>query len=189
MERQPDSRDGTARRQSLVSDDRGFGIQIDFLTGSTIYVGVWMLFLALSISVLAGLSPPATADRVAAERAADTLADDILVENPNDVTLDRTCTEAFFSQNAPGGCGYDSNWGTGSESYLESALHLSTKQIHVEISDTSGTVQSINGDSLELGSAVPDDNENVEGWERQGALDYDGDGTAEWVIIDVRVWS
>jgi hypothetical protein len=173
----------------LSDDTRGFGIQIDFLTGATVYIAAWILFLALSIQVLGGFTPPATGDRVAAERASDTLVDDLLATSPNAVTLDRACTEAFFAKSAPGSCGYDPTWSSGGSDYLEEALAISTKAINVKIRDTSGNIQSINGQSLELGESIPDDNENVEGWERQGTLDYNGDGTAEWVIIDVRVWS
>jgi hypothetical protein len=183
------SASGSPTRRTLANDSRGFGIQIDFLTASTIYIAAWVLFLTVSISVLSGLAPPATANRIAAERGADTLADDLLVSDPNKVIIDRACTEAFFTQNSPGGCGYNPNWGTGSGSYLEAALHLSEKNINVNIRDTSGSIQSINGAQLQLGDRVPGDGENVEGWERQAALDYDGDGTVEWVVIKVRVWS
>jgi len=188
MLRRNTSRENTSPAPAWAGGTRGFGIQIDLLTGATVYIAAWVLFLTLSVGVLGGLASPATADRVAAERAADSVADDLLVSEPNAVTLDRSCTEAFFGQKSPGGCGFDSNWGAGSASYLESALSLNTKQINIQISDTSGSVQSINGQQLAIGTEVPADNADVEGWERQGTLDYNDDGTAEWVIIDVRVW-
>lgn len=170
-------------------DDRGFGTQIDFLSASTIYLSAWVLFLVMSMSVVGGLAPPDTADKVSAERGADRLADDLLATGASEPSWDRTCTEAFFAESAPGSCGFDSAWGSGHRSYLEDALSIHDVNIHVAIRDTSGSIQSIGGTDLEAGNDLPSGSGDVYGWDRHGALDYDSDGTDDWVVVEVRVWS
>jgi hypothetical protein len=159
----------------------------DMMVAFIILVTAVGVFTASGISFLGSVSAEDTSKKLAAHRAADRLADDLLVDEPMADSLDTTCTRKFFQKDTST-CGFDSSWTTGSGDYLENVFELSNTNIHVRIVDTSGSPAVVSGTTLTLGDTIPSSDDTVYKWERHVALDADGDSTLEWHTLKVYIW-
>lgn len=172
-------------------DNRALSTQLDFLFAMILYGGAAVLFLGVAAGLIYSAAGVDQTNRVVADRAADRLSDDLLVDVPNEAILNRTCTKAFFDKSASSGCGFVSSWSNTDqpEHYLNRALAVdNAKQINVTIRTTGGSIESIDGTRLALGESPPTDRSTVHGFHRQVGLDVNNDGAADWYRIEVKVW-
>jgi hypothetical protein len=172
-------------------DNRGLSSQVDFMVAVIIYVTAAVIALGASTALIYGSVGANPSNGIVADRAADRLADDFLVDNANDAILDRECTTAFFDKETPEGCGFESSWSSVDqpEHYLNRALAVEeAKQINVTIRTTSGSIETVDGTRLALGDEPPEDRSTVHGYHRQVGLDANDDGAAEWYRISVKIW-
>ena len=186
------SESGLQRRlRELKNDNRGQATQLDFLLSMTIRIVAITLFLAVSAALVYGMVGPNYTNKMVADRAADRLADDYLVNTPSDVLLERQCTKAFFAKTTPGTCGFEDSWTNVDqpEEYLNVALFVDEKrQINVTIENTAGSIASLDGTTLALGESPPQDYSTVYTYHRQVGLDANNDGAYEWYTLRVQVW-
>jgi hypothetical protein len=85
---------------------------MDFAVGIGIFLVALALVFGFLPSVFAPFQTQTGANAVTAERSADRLASDLLVEDPaRPVALNDTCTASFFNTSGsdPAGCRYDSD--------------------------------------------------------------------------------
>ncbi|MDS0243145.1 MULTISPECIES: hypothetical protein [unclassified Haloferax] len=175
----------------LKKNDRGQASQLDFLFSMTIRMVAITMFLAVSAALVYGMIGPNYTDKMVADRAADRLADDYLVDTPNDALLERECTKAFFAKTTPGECGFKDSWTNVDqpEEYLNAALFVDEKrQINVTIENTAGSIASLDETKLALGETPPRDHSTVYNFHRQVGLDGNNDGAYEWYTLRVQVW-
>lgn len=126
---------------------------VDYAIGITTF----LLVLAFVFAFIPSITGPFTAeptDRpLIADRSADHLSKELLVEEPGSIRLDEGCTEAFFeADGAPDECRYDID---GSD--LPAALHVDRPgvSVNVTIDDGDGTVRTIGGTELSAGGTPP----------------------------------
>ncbi len=165
---------------SLRHDERA-QTAIDFSVG----IGVFLLAVVFVFAFTPNIFDPFTAESggkiVLADRSADQLSGDILIESPTRPgQLNASCTEGFFDGDGsmPSGCYY-----TGIDSDdLETALGIDQPGISVNVTITDGgTVRSISGTDLTAGPDVPS-NTDVSVARRVVMLD------GEESRLTVRVW-
>jgi len=107
-------RDSVGRRDrgDAVDCDRG-QTTIDYAVGVSVFLLVVAFVFAFAPSLTAPFTGDATDAVVVADRSADRVANDLLVEDPTrPAVLNTTCTEAFFDTDGPDrsdDCRYDAN--------------------------------------------------------------------------------
>lgn len=161
----------------VSSHDRG-QTGFDFLVG----MSVFLITTGIVFSFAPGMFEPFDTDTgpnmVVAERSGSLLAADLLVENvTRPGVLNATCTADFFDEDTDDpNCRFDQN-GTD----LNAALHVDEfRGLNVTV-ESSGSVITVDGDSLEAGRAPPATAEVVVG--KRGVLIEGEQGT-----LLVRVW-
>jgi hypothetical protein len=194
------SREGPSRNgrpsndtSTFWEDTRGISSQYDLIFALLILTAAFSVFIAAGTSFIFNTAGAQTSNHYVADRAADRLADDYLVDSPNAAILNRTCTKSFFEESAPGGCGFEPGWSNtdadSPEHYLNNALAVDpAKQVNVTLRTTGGSIESLDGTQLALGESVPDDYGTVYSFHRQVGLDKNNDGAPEWYTLVVEVW-
>lgn len=172
----------------LANDDRALVGQIDFLTSMVIRIIAFAILLAVAASLVSNAVEVDYSDTAVAERGASRLADDLLVTTPGEAVLNATCTQEFFEESTDH-CGFDEDWANGGTTYLNAALAVGAeRQLNVTITDSAGTITTINGSLLALGDKPPQHHGSVTTWHRHVGLDVTGNGTVRVYTITVSVW-
>jgi hypothetical protein len=182
---QPKSRKQNESK-SFREDTRGVSTQIDLLFGVLIVTGAFMVFLIGGVSLITNTGSGNPDADISVQRAAAMLADDYLVSEVNNATLDRDCTKAFFDQSPDPTCNQDPSWSV--DTYLEDALPVGAGEVNVTIQAKSGGVISVDGVDLSHGDPVPDAKGDVSQWSRYVALDANGDGSTTIYRLYVNYW-
>lgn len=130
------------------SSDRG-QTTMDFAIGVSLFLAVVVLAFGFLPTMFAPFSSDTGGNAATADRIADRLSADALVDRPRDPSvLNATCTENFFNASlpVPAGCRYTSD-----ESNLHSALGISDfTNVNITIRNASG-VRKLGGTRLEAG--------------------------------------
>jgi len=123
---------------------------LDFAVGVSVFLGVIAFTFAFVPAMFAPFEANAGTEFVAADRTADRLSSDALVEVPrNPSVLNDTCTTGFFDADgsAPAGCEYDDD-----AANLSAAVGLDDRiGLNVTIEDADG-VRTLAGTRLAAGS-------------------------------------
>ncbi|WP_049937026.1 DUF7287 family protein [Haloplanus natans] len=122
---------------------------LDFAVGVSLFLGVVVLAFAFMPSMFAPFETDTGAEFVVADRAADRLSADALVESPADPSvLDADCTADFFDADgtAPPTCRYDDD-----AAALRPALGLDGNvRVNVTVRDDAG-IRTLDGTRLAAG--------------------------------------
>jgi hypothetical protein len=120
---------------------------LDFTVGITVFLGVVIFSFAFIPTMFAPFETDTGSEFVVADRAADRLAGDALVEAPRDPgVLNDTCTTGFFDGSTPDGCRYDET-----ADDLSAALGVSdTTSVNVTVRNGSG-IRTLDGTRLAAG--------------------------------------
>lgn len=182
------SKDQDSALPQFLGDDRGLVTQIDFMTSMVIRIVAFSILLAVATALIHNAVGADYSNKVVAERGASRLADDLLVTTPGDAILNVTCTEAFFEA-ASGVCGFEEEWSATDRPYLNAALAIGADMhVNVTITNSTGTIASVEDTSLTAGDPVPRGYGTVMTWHRQVGMDREGDGEIRWHTITVSVW-
>ncbi|SHH31913.1 DUF7287 family protein [Halobaculum gomorrense] len=137
-----------------LEGDRG-QTTIDYAVGVSVFLLVVAFVFAFVPSLVGPFTSDDTASVVVADRAADRLANDLLVDDPTAPSvLNETCTAAFFDADGaapPDGCRYDTD---GSD--LVKALGLGSSAPSLNVTVRSGeTIATVDGTTLAVGASPP----------------------------------
>lgn len=171
---------------SMSSNNRGVGIQIDLLLASLVIIGAYTVFIVAGFSIISDIGEGTEHKEATVMRAGNMLADDYLVEEANNATLDRSCTAKYFSGTLKPACNHDSSWRSGD--ILTDSLPVdSDTNVNVTIESTEGDTVTVSGVTLVRGEEPP---ENFDGyiWHRYVALDADDDGQPTVHKLTIRLW-
>lgn len=135
---------------STDGSSRAVATQLDFLAAATIFILSFIGVIIVGSSVIAAETPEKPAEDLQAGTAANIIADDLLVDDPNSALVNETCAEAFFTNTAHTGCGYD-DWGEGEE-WVRGATLVDQPNFYVEITEPDGTQATIGGTELKTGT-------------------------------------
>ncbi|WP_338741746.1 DUF7287 family protein [Haloplanus salilacus] len=118
---------------------------LDFAVGVSLFLGVVAFAFAFAPTMFAPFGSDTGVNSVIADRSADRLAADALVDSPDDpAVLDGSCTRSFFDGSVPADCRYTTT-------DLGDTLGLdSTTQVNVTIRNASG-IRSLGGTRLAAG--------------------------------------
>lgn len=131
---------------------------IDYVIGLSIFLVVIVFVLGFLPTIFAPFEADTGGSTILADRSADRLASDLLVESPDKpAVLDQECTTEFFDAdtNVPSDCRYDVDG-------ADLSTALGTDQFtNLNVTVRSGeTISQIDGTSLAVGDS-PEGNENV----------------------------
>jgi len=153
---------------------------LDYAVGVASFLIVVGFVFAFIPSVVGPFTAEPSDRPLIADRSADQLSQDMLIDAPSAYSLNATCTEGFFDADgtAPGGC----RFGTDAQD-LPAALNVSSPGVsfNVTVRDANGSVRSVDGTSLSAGG-TPRPGANVVAAKRVVLLD----GTRGY--LRVRVW-
>jgi len=128
------SRDGTPRNRGQTTLDYAVGV-------ATFLIVVGFVF-AFIPSIVGPFTAEPSDRPLIADRTADQLSQDMLIDAPTAYTLNATCTEGFFDADgsAPGGC----RFGMDAQA-LPAALNVSSPGVsfNVTIRDANGTIREV----------------------------------------------
>ena len=135
-----------------MSRDRERGqTTLDFAVGTSVFLGVVVVAFAFMPSMFAPFETDTGAEFVIADRAADRLTADALVDAPSEPSvLNDTCTTEFFDPDgaAPAGCRYNDD-----ASDLSGALGLDGgARVNVTVHDDAG-IRTLAGTRLPAGQS------------------------------------
>jgi hypothetical protein len=167
--------------------DRGISMQIDLLIMAVLVLASFTVFITFGLGLVEDIRALSPGDEANVDRNIEIVANDYLVADANDATLDSGCTEDFFSKSPSPGCGHDTSWG--SDSYLFDALYLESNSTHIEIQDSSGSTATLpSGTDLEVGDSLDTMDEDAIQQSMYVSLDVDGDGSDELLRLTMTVW-
>lgn len=132
---------------------------IDYAVGVSVFLLVVAFVFAFVPSLVGPFTGDDTSSVVVADRAADRLAGDLLVQTPTHPSaLNTTCTVAFFETTGPdltGVCRYDTDAGD-----LSGALGIESPATNLNVTVTDGaSVLTIDGTQLAAGPSPARGNE------------------------------
>jgi len=175
-------------QESECSDNssRAIAYQLDFLTAVLIIVGAVSLFFLFGVGLLEDISAVEAETDYSVGRSVDMLADEYLVAEPKDTTLDRKCTEAFFTRNPDASCNQNPSWG--SDDYLKDALPLKYGNVNATLWTSKGDIVTLSANDMTEGEPVPSRSAGVHEWTRYVLIDSNGDGKATIHRLTVYYW-
>ncbi len=203
-----DSQSNTTNDSTSVADRVGLfqdatraqASQIDFMNAMIILLLGIGLFLAASSVILTVAESSGSAEEYVAQRSAERVADDVLLNSTGDSFPDAECTAKFFTQDETYDCPSLTlqNTSDPDSEYLRHMLGVSTHSNRYTINVTleqKGRVwtQSLDGSSdtantYALGPSRPEKG-GVTTFTRHVTYDSNGDGDREYFTVVIRVWS
>lgn len=154
---------------------------IDYVIGISVFLLVVVFVFGFIPTIFAPFEDPTGSNTILADRSADRLSNDLLVDSPEQpAVLNRTCTVGFFDADgaAPTGCRYDDD---SDGANLSTAMGTSSvTNLNVTIR-SEGSITQLDGTPLAVGDSSQG-NENVVVANRVVLLDGDQHQ------LSVRVW-
>jgi hypothetical protein len=120
---------------------------LDFTIGMSVFLAVIVFVFAFIPGMFTPFEADTGSDAVMADRVADRLSADLLVDSPADPSvLNATCTSAFFNGSDPPGCRYSDHAGS-----LRTAVGVGdTVRVNVTVENSTG-VRTLDGTPLAAG--------------------------------------
>jgi hypothetical protein len=154
---------------------------IDYVIGISVFLVVVVFVFGFIPTIFAPFEASSGSNTIPADRSADRLSDDLLVDSPEQpAVLNRTCTVGFFDADgtAPTGCRYDDD---SDGANLSAAMGTSSvTNLNVTIR-SEGSITQLDGTPLAVGDSS-EGNENVVVATRVVLLDGDQHQ------LYIRVW-
>lgn len=154
---------------------------VDYAIGMGVFLVAIVFVFGFAPSIFAPFTVDTDSTTVLADRSADRLSADLLVDDPTDpAELNRTCTEGFFDADgsAPAGCRYDDT--TDGANLTDSLGLASTANVNVTLR-RGGTLASLDGTPLAVGDS-PAGNSDILVARRLVSI-----GTDEYRLL-LRMW-
>lgn len=171
-----------------TSRERALSTQIDLLVMSVLVIGAFSVFVIFGLGLVDDIRALSPDDEIEVDRNIEIIANDYLVADANDATLETNCVESFFSKAPSASCGQSTGWSD--DTYLEDALYLTGSNSHLRIESPSagGPATLPSGTELSVGDSIDQMDKDVTQQSLYVSLDVDSDGIDELLRLTLYVW-